>query len=353
VTLDVAFMERALALARRGVGRTSPNPMVGCVIVRDGAVIAEGWHHAPGRLHAEREALAPLNGRAPGATAYVSLEPCCHQGRTPPCTEALLKSGVSRVVVAMVDPYTEVAGQGIAILRAAGIQVDVGVCEAEARRLNAPFISHCVAGRPLVILKAGVTLDGRIASAAGESQWITGPEARARGHQLRHEVDAVMVGSGTLLADDPGLNTRLPDGPGADAIPVILDTALQIPAGSRVLTAGRRPLIFCAPDAPTRALPADVVRVARGPAGLAPAPILAALHAREIQSVLVEGGGRVHRTWLDAGVVDRVHLFVAPRVLAGGPGWVAGPGYALSQAPTLRITSSAVVGNDVELVLER
>jgi diaminohydroxyphosphoribosylaminopyrimidine deaminase/5-amino-6-(5-phosphoribosylamino)uracil reductase len=347
---DARHMARALELAARATGRTSPNPMVGCVITRDGAVLSEGWHTGPGRLHAEREALAPLDGRADGATAYVSLEPCCHHGRTPPCTDALLASGVARVVVAMVDPDPRVAGQGIEILRRAGIQVEVGVMEAEARALNAGFVTSVTKGRPMVVLKAGVTLDGRIADAAGRSQWITGPAARARGHALRHRADGILVGAGTLLADDPALNTRL-DG-GTDAVPVLLDTSLRVPGDARVLTAGKRPVVFCAEDAPDRDLPADVVRVPRGGGGLDLAAVLATLQARGMRSVLVEGGGHVHRSLFAAGLVDRVHLFLAPLALAGGPGWVAGPGFPLADAPRLRVVSVTMAGEDVELVLE-
>lgn len=349
---DRQHMDRALALAAQGAGHTTPNPLVGCVLVRDGAVIAEGWHRKLGGLHAERDALAGLGGAAVGATAYVNLEPCCHHGRQPPCTDALIAAGVARVVVAMVDPDDRVAGKGIAVLRAAGVTVEVGLGAAEARRLNAAFVSARERGRPLVVLKAGVSLDGRIATAAGESQWITGPEARARGHALRHALDAVLVGAGTLRADDPGLDTRLPGGGGVNALPVVLDSALGIDGGARVLRAGARPLIVCSEDAPSRTLPADVLRVGAGPGGLDLVAVLAALHARGVQSVLVEGGGRVHRSFLDAGLVDRVHLFVAPRLLAGGPGWVAGPGFSLASAPGLHLVDVRRVGADAELVLE-
>jgi diaminohydroxyphosphoribosylaminopyrimidine deaminase / 5-amino-6-(5-phosphoribosylamino)uracil reductase len=352
VSADLAHMQRALELAHRGAGHTTPNPLVGCVLVRDGAVIAEGWHRRLGDLHAERAALAALEGSASGATAYVNLEPCCHHGRQPPCTDALLEAGVHRVIVAMVDPDERVAGQGIAQLRAAGVDVEVGLAESEARRLNAAFVSARVRARPLVVLKAGVTLDGRIASETGESQWITGPAARARGHVLRHELDAILVGAGTLRADDPGLDTRLPGGDGVNAVPVVLDSSLSISGDARVLRAGARALLVCAEDAPERDLPADIVRVPRGAGGLDLPAVLAALHARGLQSVLVEGGGQVHRSFLDAGLVDRVHLFVAPRVLGGGPGWVAGPGFSLASAPSLRLVETRMAGGDAELVLE-
>ncbi|MCB9778873.1 MAG: bifunctional diaminohydroxyphosphoribosylaminopyrimidine deaminase/5-amino-6-(5-phosphoribosylamino)uracil reductase RibD [Alphaproteobacteria bacterium] len=342
-------MRRAIELAGRGRGRTAPNPMVGAVIVRDGQVIAEGWHHAPGLAHAEVDALSKVGGRAPGATMYVNLEPCCHHGRTPPCTDAILAAGISRVVVGMVDPFPQVAGKGIAILQRAGVTVDVGVEGAAARELNAGFVLAQEQGRPLVVLKAGTTLDGRIADSTGASQWITGPQARAAGHRLRDGCDAVLVGSGTLLADDPSLTTRIEGG--RDALPVLLDTELRCPSDARVLTAGRRPLILCAPDAPQRDLPADIVRVPRGPDGLDLRAALAELVRRDVHALLVEGGGRVHRSFLDAGLVDRLHLFVAPKVLAGGAGWIGGAPYGLAEAPGFRVVGMARVGDDVHLEL--
>ncbi|MFT4977619.1 MAG: diaminohydroxyphosphoribosylaminopyrimidine deaminase [Myxococcota bacterium] len=208
--------------------------------------------------------------------------------------------------------------------------------------------------RPLIVLKAGVTADGRIASAFGESQWITGPAARTAGHQLRHRLDAVLVGSGTLLADDPSLSTRLPDGAGRDARPVLLDTMLRCPEGAKVLTAGQQALIFCAQDAPSRSLPAEIVRVPRAKSGegLSVSAVLSALVARGLHSVLVEGGGRVHRSLIEAGVVDRIELFIAPKVFAGGPGWVGGAPLHLQDAPVWRIVSATVLGGDVQLSME-
>jgi diaminohydroxyphosphoribosylaminopyrimidine deaminase/5-amino-6-(5-phosphoribosylamino)uracil reductase len=349
---DAAHLRRTLALARQAEGRTSPNPAVGCVVVRGGQVLAEGFHTGPGRPHAEREALAALGGRAEGATLYVNLEPCCHHGRTPPCTEAVIAAGVARVVVGTVDPDPRVAGRGIAALRAAGIEVEVGV-EAEAcRSLNAPFFTARELGRPFVVLKAAATLDGRIASAFGESKWISGEEARAVGHRLRDTHDAVLVGAGTLHADDPSLDTRIPGG--RNALPVVLDSGFSVRPEARVLHAGRRPLFFVAEDAPARPeIPADVERVPRGADGrLAVDAILAALHARDIQSVLVEGGGQVHRSLLDAGVADRVHLFLAPRVLAGGAGWLGGAPFHLRDAPAFRLVALDRVGPDAHLILE-
>ncbi|MEY3214636.1 MAG: 2,5-diamino-6-(5-phosphoribosylamino)-4-(3H)-pyrimidinone deaminase, partial [Pseudomonadota bacterium] len=317
-------MLRCVALARQAEGRTAPNPMVGCVIVNDaGETLAEGFHRAPGQDHAEVDALSKLpERRAPGATMIVNLEPCDHHGRTPPCTEAVLRSGVRRVIVGMVDPNPIVAGTGLDRLRAAGVEVILGVEEAACRALNAPYLLALAERRPWVTVKAAVSLDGRVADAFGRSQWITGEAARLEGHRLRNLHDAVMVGSGTLLADDPSLNTRL-DG-GRDAVPVLVDTQLRVTPEARVMSAGRRPVVLCAEDAPERVLPADVVRVPRAEGGVDLRAGLTALTARGVHSVLVEGGAGLNRGLFAAGLVDRLCLFVAPKVLAGGLGFVGG-----------------------------
>jgi len=349
---DAGFMGQALEVARRGAGRTAPNPMVGAVIVSDGQVLAEGWTQPPGQAHAEVHALAQLGGRAPGATMYVVLEPCCHYGRTPPCTDAILASGVRRVVVGTVDPFPLVAGKGIARLREAGLEVEVGVREAECRRLNLGFLRAVTEGLPELTLKAALTLDGRIASSRGEARWITGPAARAAGHALRDAHDAVLVGIGTVLADDPSLTTRVPGG--RDAVPVVLDSGLRLPAEARLLTAGRPPIVYTAPDAPDRTLgAATIVRVPRGPGGLDVGAVLRDLARRGLHRVLAEGGGTVHRSLLDGGFVDRLELFVSARVLGAGPGFVGGPGFALAEAPQFRFVSGHPVGDDFHLVLER
>lgn len=348
---DAGFMGMALDVARRGAGRTAPNPMVGAIVVRDGIVLAEGYTQPPGSDHAEPHALRQLGMRAPGATMYVTLEPCCHFGRTPPCTDAILASGVSRVVVGTVDPFPLVAGKGIAQLRAAGIQVDVGVREAECRRLNLGFLRVTTGGLPEVTLKAGMSLDGRIADGAGASRWITGPAARASAHRLRDEHDAVLVGIGTVLADDPSLTTRLPGG--RDAVPVVLDTALRIPADASLFKGSRRAILVCAEDAVPRDLPADVLRVPRGPGGVDVVAALRALGSRGLHRVLVEGGAGIHRAMLDASAVDRMELYVNGRVLAGGNAVVGGTGYTLSDAPGFRFTAVEHVGDDVRLSLVR
>ena len=347
-----AWMQRCLDLAAQGRGRTAPNPMVGAVILRDGEVLSEGWHRAPGTAHAELDALNQLDGDAAGATMVVNLEPCCHQGRTPPCTDAIIAAGISTVIVGMVDPDERMQGQGIAILEAAGVNVEVGVEEAACRALNHAYLSAKERGRPWVTVKAAITLDGRIADAEGTSQWITSEAARQVGHRLRDEHDAVMVGAGTLRADDPSLNTRGEGG--RDALPVILDTDLRCTADARVLSAGRRPLIFHADDAPERGeLEADTVAVPRTDTGwLALEPVMSELQDRGVHSILVEGGGQLIRSLLAGGMVDRIELFIAGRVLAGGPGWVGGTPFTLADAPGFQVIRHDTVGPDLHVVLE-
>ncbi len=345
------WMRQCLALAARGRGRTAPNPMVGAMIVRGDEILAEGWHRSAGTAHAEVDALSRLECDAKGATMYVNLEPCCHHGRTPPCTDAIIKAGISRVVVGVIDPDPRMQGKGIELLTAAGIEVIVGAEEDACRGLNEAYFSVLERGRPWVTVKAAITLDGRIADAEGTSQWITGEAAREAGHRLRNGHDAVLVGAGTLRADDPSLNTRLDDG--RDALPVLLDTELGCPDDAKVLHAGRRPVIYCAPSALGRTLPADVVPVPRGDAGLALVPVLEDLADRGIHSVLVEGGGKVIRSLLDQGLVDRIELFLGPKILAGGSGWVGGAPFPLAAAPGFRVIATETVGDDAHLTLER
>ncbi len=349
-------MRRALEAAARARGRTAPNPAVGAVVVRDGELLAEGWTWPPPGAHAEPSALDRARrergaGSTRGATMYVSLEPCCFHGRTPPCTEAILAAGIRRVVIGAVDPHPRVRGRGIQILRDAGLAVVGGVEEAACRELNAGFIKAEEQGLPRVWLKAAATLDGRIADAAGASQWITGPEARAEGRRYRDQVDAILVGSGTLLSDDPRLSTRLPGG--HDPVPVVLDGRLRCPADARIFGGGRRPLIYTAPEAPERALPAEIVRVPRAPGGLLDVEtVLRDLVARGVRELLVEGGGAVHRSFLEAGLADRLLLFLAPTILAGGPGFVAGPPLSLAAPFGGSLRSSRRVGEDLLLEID-
>jgi len=264
----------------------------------------------------------------------------------------LIKAGVKRVVVGMVDPDPRVCGRGIDQLREAGIEVEVGLLEEACRRFNSAYLMVHERGRPWMTVKAAITLDGRIADVHGESQWITGEAARAEGHGLRNAHDGVLVGSGTLHADDPSLNTRMVDG--RDAVPILLDTHLTCPEEARVLTAGRRPIIYCGEQAQERALPADIVRLPCDDEGrLSLLPVCKDLSSRGIHSVLVEGGGTVIRGLLNADLVDRIELFLAPKILAGGKGWVGGDPYPLVAAPGFVVVATESVGPDVHLTLER
>jgi diaminohydroxyphosphoribosylaminopyrimidine deaminase / 5-amino-6-(5-phosphoribosylamino)uracil reductase len=356
---DARLMGRALALAERGRGSTRPNPMVGAVVARGGRVVAEGFHRRAGAPHAEVNALARLSpGAARGATLYVNLEPCCHTGRTGPCTEAILAAGIGRVVVGMRDPNPLVDGRGVARLRRAGVRVDVGCLEAESRALNRAFSIWVRERRPLVTLKAAASLDGFIADGRPRKRrapvWITGPEARRVAHELRAAHDAVLVGSGTVLADDPRLTVRLPDAACAPTR-VVLDGRLRTPAKAHVLARGAPTIVFTkrgASPARVRALRAtgaEVVELAAARGRLPIAAVLRALAARDIQSVLVEGGAAVHGAFIEAGLVDDVALFVAPRLLGGGVPLAAGLGRALAEGLALGPISARAVGGDILL----
>jgi diaminohydroxyphosphoribosylaminopyrimidine deaminase/5-amino-6-(5-phosphoribosylamino)uracil reductase len=357
--IDARHMARCLELAAAHRGRTAPNPIVGCVIVgARGEVLAEGAHRAAGTPHAEVVALAQLGGRAPGATLYVSLEPCHHHGRTPPCTAAVRAAGVARVVAGAPDPVPGHGG-GAAALRRAGIAVTLGVLRERCERANLPFFVWARHGRPAFTLKAGITLDGKVRTVAGASRWITGAEARADVARLRDERDAVLVGIGTVLADDPRLTVRGVPG-GRDPLRVVLDSRLRTPTAARLLPGRRGPrtILACAADAPAsreRALVAGGAEVWRLPA-VAPGRLdLAALAARlaaaDVRAVLVEGGPAVHASMLAAGLADELVLYLAPRVV-GGPAlsWVGGAGIAaLADAPGFAIEDVARVGADVRL----
>ncbi len=318
------MMGRALTLALGGRGRTSPNPLVGAVLVKDGAVVGEGYHAHVGGPHAEVGALDAAGEGARGATLYVTLEPCCHTGRTPPCTDAIIQAGVSRVVAAVHDPNPAVCGQGLARLREAGLAVDVGVCEAEARAQNAAFFTWVTLGRPLGILKAGMSLDGKIATRAGEARWITGAAARRRAHALRAEVDAVLVGAETALRDDPMLTARDAPAP-RQPLRVVADSHARLPLGHKLVRTARHvpTLVATTPGAPgdrvatLKAAGVEVLVVdAPGPRVDLRA-LAGALAKRDVTSLLIEGGGTLHAAALEAGIVDRVALFMAPLLLGG------------------------------------
>ena len=342
---DALWMDRALRLAERGIGLTSPNPAVGAVLVKDQRVVGEGAHLRAGGPHAEAVALAAAGEAAEGATCYVTLEPCAHFGRTPPCADALVRAGVSRVVAAMGDPHREVDGRGLAGLRAAGVAVTVGVREAEARALNRAFLCAVTEGRPHVTLKAAMTLDGKIAAADGTSRWITGEAARLEGHRLRFAADAVLVGIGTVLADDPQLTVRHPELPAKEPFRVVVDSRLRIPGDARVLRAGdpARTIVACvapAPAGPAAALRARGARVLELPGDSGRVDLralLEALRALDAIAVLAEGGGELGGALAEAGLVDRVAFFVAPRLLGGreAPGPLGGRGRSLKDAIAL------------------
>lgn len=341
-------MARALELAARGDHRTSPNPMVGSVVLDAGGALAgEGYHERPGSPHGEAAALAAAGPRARGGTVYVTLEPCSFTGRTPPCADALVAAGVRRVVIAMEDPDARVRGRGIARLREAGIEVLVGPGADEALRVNEYYVHHRRTGRPFVTLKWGMSLDGRVATAAGESRWITGAEARRHVHQQRHRHDAILVGVNTVLADDPRLTTRLEEKPDARSpLRVILDRGLRTPPTAAALPA----LVFTSSDAPAeprRALEAAGAEVL--PLGTDPGAVLDELGRRGILSLLVEGGPQVH--WSFAPLGDRVLAYVAPVLLGGAesPGPLAGPGFDLAAALRLEGLTARQLGSDILL----
>lgn len=325
-------MARAIALARRGLFTTDPNPRVGCVLVRAGRMVGEGFHRRAGEPHAERNALAQAGSAARGATAYVSLEPCCHHGRTPPCTRGLIEAGVGRVVAAMRDPNPRVAGQGLEQLRAAGIAVEQGLLETEARALNPGFIQRMEQGRPYLRCKLAMSLDGRTAMASGESQWITSPAARADVQRLRARSSAIVTGVETVLADDPSMNVRLSAGalwgmdPGDSVrqpLRVVLDSRLRMPPTARMLELPGRTLVLHSGERPAvaAALTAAGAELAQVPAAQGRVDLAAALShlaAREVNEVLLETGPTLAGAALARGLVDELIVYLAPHVMGDG-----------------------------------
>ncbi len=352
-------MDRALALAARGIGLTSPNPVVGAVLVREGEIVGEGAHLRAGAPHAEVVAVAAAGSRARGATCYVTLEPCAHQGRTPPCTSALIAAGVARVVVACLDPNPLVDGRGLTGLRAAGVEVALGLREASARALNRAFFGFIANGRPHVTLKSAMSLDGKIAAADGTSRWITGEAARAEAHRMRFAADAILVGIGTVLQDDPELTVRVPGLPAKEPLRVVADSRLRIPPDARLLSVGdpSRTLVACvapAPEGPAAALRARGARLIEVPHAAGHVDLrvlLSALVRFDVIAVLAEGGAELGAALLEANLVDRVAFFLAPRLLGGrvAPGPIGGLGVALKDAVGLSQVTSRRVGEDILL----
>jgi diaminohydroxyphosphoribosylaminopyrimidine deaminase/5-amino-6-(5-phosphoribosylamino)uracil reductase len=354
-TLDLAHMRAALGLAARGLGRVWPNPAVGCVVARpDGTIVGRGWTQPGGRPHAETEALARAAAGARGATAYVTLEPCAHHGETPPCAEALIAAGIVRAVIALEDPDPRVAGKGIAKLRDVGIGVEAGLLAAEAAELNRGFLLRVTSRRPLVALKLATSLDGRIATATGESRWITGDAARARGHRLRAEYDAIMVGEATAIADDPELTCRLPGLEDRSPVRVVVGGSRGLPATARLLRTARTlpTWLVCRKGAaaqPAVAAGVEPIEVADAGGRLDLAAALAALAERGITRLLVEGGGRLAAAFLAADLVDRIHWFRAPMVIGAEGVAAVGPlgRETLAAMPRFERIGSSPAGEDV------
>lgn len=378
---DHAYMAQALNLAALGRSRTHPNPMVGCVIVKDGEVVGTGYHRKAGEPHAEVFALREAGEAARGATVYVTLEPCAHHGRTPPCADALVAAGVGRVVAAMVDPDPRVAGKGLARVRAAGIAAESGLMEAEARLLNRAYLKLKATARPLVILKWAMTLDGKIACASGDSRWVTGDDARAHLHQVRDQVDAILVGETTASRDDPELTAR-PAGPGPlpgwaggidpgpdpgwapkDPLRIVLDSMARTDLDSRLFSPElqQRPHPNKTLIAATRlASPIKLKAIRERGADTLELPerervvdltaLLDELGRRGIASLLVEGGARVHWSFLSQGLADYIMVYMAPKLIGGAnaPGPVAGPGLqVMAQAWAAAIRKLTIIGSDL------
>ncbi len=345
-------MARALQLARRGLYSTDPNPRVGCVLVRNAEVVGEGWHERAGGPHAEVVALVEAGEKAQGATAYVTLEPCCHHGRTPPCADALLTAGVGRVVAAMQDPNPRVAGNGLERLRAAGVETAVGLMQAQAEALNPGFVSRMARGRPFVRCKLAMSLDGRTAMASGESQWITGEAARKDVQRLRARSSAIVTGVGTVLADNPSLNVRIPE---SDRQPlrVVLDPRLSTPETVRMLSLPGKTLLVTAAerdDAWERLeqAGAEIAHLPAGPDAIDLPAMLRLLADREVNEVLLETGATLSGAMLRAGLIDELVVYVAPKLMGDGArGLFRLPGLEqMSQALDLEIIDVRAVGRD-------
>jgi diaminohydroxyphosphoribosylaminopyrimidine deaminase/5-amino-6-(5-phosphoribosylamino)uracil reductase len=356
-------MRRALELAARGWGRVSPNPLVGCVLVRDGRVAGEGWHEGPGTEHAEAMALRVAGDRAAGATAFVTLEPCDHHGRTPPCARALIQAGVERIIAATGDPNPVVDGSGFRALRDAGLTVEEGLLGAEAIRQNVAFRTHVRTGRPFVVLKMASSLDGKAAARDGSSKWITGEEARADVQRLRAWSDAVVVGSGTVLADDPRLTVRDPAFASArPPVRVVVDPSGRVPGDRRALDASAPTLIATTEQTPTPRRQewvdagTDVAVLDRDPNGGVSLPALIdLLGKRDLQGVVLEGGPTLAWTAIHDGVIDQLVLYVAPMLVGGreATGWLAGSGFApIGRAAQVDIVSIERLGADVKVVAD-
>ncbi len=355
---DNEYMRMALELAAKGAGYVAPNPMVGAVVVNQDRVVGRGYHQAVGGPHAEVNAIDDAGNLAHGATIYVTLEPCNHHGRTPPCTRKILNAGIRRVVAAMADPNPDVNGGGNAFLESRGIEVTCGVEEADARRLNESFIKYTRTKRPFVVLKMAATLDGRIATRTGDARWVTGPEARALVHRLRHAMDAILVGVGTVIADDPRLTARLETGQGVDPMRIILDTHLNMPETAAMLNqpSTADTWVVCGGEAAENrkevlmAKGAHIMEMPLADGRIDLRVLMQRLGERSVTSILVEGGSRVAASALKQEIVDKALFFYAPKILGGGDGipMCGGEGPAkMSESLPLMETDVTRVGDDI------
>ena len=354
---DLDHMRLAVELAKRGTGWTAPNPLVGAVLVKDGTIIGQGWHAKCGELHAERHALQNCTASPRGATLYVTLEPCCHQGRQPPCTDAILEAGIARVVVGSSDPNPLVAGKGLELLRSRGVEVESGGLKSECDALNPVFFHFIQTRRPYVVMKYAMTMDGKIATRTGASQWITGEEARQRVHQDRNRYTAILVGVGTVLADDPQLTCRLPGG--RDPVRVICDSRLRTPLTAQVVTTARQVstwIATCCQDperqAPYLAAGCRVLELPEREGRVDLEALLEALGKENLSSVLLEGGAELAGAALAGGLVQHLQAYIAPKLFGGrqAPGPSGGPGVELpAQAPVLQDYSLTRYGQDILL----
>lgn len=334
---DIRYMARALEIAKKGEGSASPNPMVGAVLVKNNEIIGEGYHKFYGGPHAEVYALKEAGQKANNADIYLTLEPCSHYGKTPPCANKLIEAGIKRAVIAMVDPNPEVSGRGIELLKEAGIEVEVGLMAEKAKELNEVFLKYITSEFPFVYLKKAQTLDGFIASSTGHSKWITNEKARLEGHKLRHKVDAIMVGIGTVLADDPSLTTRLAEQKGIDSLRVILDPNLEMPLDAKIInqeSTASTLLIVSQANLENNAdsiqkkkekiLAKNNVEIIGVPAEkneiLDLESILKKLHDLKISSILLEGGAKLSYSFLKKGLVDKLYYFIAPKIYGGNDG---------------------------------
>jgi len=361
MTDDAHFMARALKLAARGLFTTDPNPRVGCVLVKDGSIVGEGWHRRVGGPHAEIEALRVAGPRARGATAYVSLEPCCHYGKTPPCTESLISAGVVRVVAAMEDPNPAVSGRGLAVLRQGGLVVECGLLGTDAEALNVGFCTRMRTGRPFMRSKLAMSLDGRTALASGASRWITGAAARLDVHRLRARSSAIVTGVQTVLADDPALTVRLDAGEEVlQPVRVVLDSGLRTPPSAEVLKPpGRTVIVTASNDAKRRSAlstaGAEVVTLERDPcgAGIRLDALTRYLGDAEFNEVLVEAGAALNGALLRAGLIDQWLVYVAPCVLGADARGLFDLGglTCMSDRPELHFTDVRQLGRDLRLTL--